>query len=125
MAPEVIKSGEELKKYKKSLADYKNKRIRKKPQPPATDKYGYGTECDIWSAGILLYALVYGQLPFRGVTVKEIKTKVMNSKKEIKYKDGVSEECQDLIKKMLDRDQKRRYTVEQVLEHRWLQSCPE
>ena len=32
---------------------------------------------------------------------------------------------QDLIKKMLDRDQKRRYTVEQVLEHRWLQNCPE
>ena len=121
MAPEVIEAGQQQRNYEKLKKKSTSKRKLKKP---SKEEFGYGTACDIWSAGILLYALVYGQLPFRGVTVREIKEKIIN-KRVMMLKDGISADCQDLLRHMLDRDPKKRYTVEQILEHRWLKDAPQ
>ena len=72
-------------------------------QKKKTPIVGYGLECDIWSAGVLLYALVYGNMPYRGVTVREIKEKILaENNKNLILKDGVSPEVRDLIRGMLN-----------------------
>lgn len=66
-----------------------NKRTNSRPTEVKMKCEGYGKECDIWSAGVLLYALVYGIMPFRGVTIREIKEKIYNNK-IVPYRDNVS-----------------------------------
>lgn len=74
---------------------------------------GYGAACDIWSAGVLLYALVYGNMPFRGVTVREIKEKVLKGK--FLLKDSVSKEVRDLIRGMLVIEPEDRLSIKEIL----------
>ena len=52
---------------------------------------GYQKECDIWSAGVLLFTMIYGTMPFRGVTVREIKEKILAGKYILK--ESVSKEA--------------------------------
>jgi hypothetical protein len=41
-----------------------------------TKPYRYGPKCDIWSIGILTYALLSGFYPFKGETDNEIIDKI-------------------------------------------------
>ena len=52
----------------------------------AVNVEGYGRECDIWSAGVLLYSLVFGIMPYRGGNVREIKDKILNDRYEVIFK---------------------------------------
>ena len=38
----------------------------------------YDEKCDIWSAGVILYVMLCGNPPFKGVKDKEIKNKIIN-----------------------------------------------
>lgn len=67
MAPEVVETGDLRRQSNKTA------KSRKKLESLVAQIPGYGPECDIWSAGVLMYALVYGVMPFRGHSVKEIK----------------------------------------------------
>ncbi|GER41825.1 calcium-dependent protein kinase [Striga asiatica] len=83
----------------------------------------YGPEADIWSAGVIVYILLCGVLPFWGDSDQEIFGKVLNG--DIDFLSdpwpNISECAKDLVKKMLVRNPKRRITAQQILRHPWLQ----
>ncbi|PAV63193.1 hypothetical protein WR25_06870 [Diploscapter pachys] len=77
-----------------------------------------GKKADVWSLGVLLYILVTAGFPFPGDSVDKLKRAVLSGQVKIPY--WVSVECSDLIKKMLVLNPKKRFSVKQVLSHRWM-----
>ena len=70
-----------------------------------------GKEQDVWALGILLYTIVYKENPFYSID------EIMDHDLRVPY--VMSEDCIDLIRKMLDRDVERRIGIQGVLEHPW------
>ncbi|XP_048384547.1 SNF-related serine/threonine-protein kinase isoform X2 [Stegostoma tigrinum] len=73
---------------------------------------------DIWSLGVILFMLVCGQPPFQEANDSETLTMIMDCKYTVPS--HISKECKDLINRMLQRDPKRRASLEEIEDHRWL-----
>jgi len=77
---------------------------------------GFGV--DIWSAGVVLYALLAGVVPFRQKSMKLINQLIIDGKyDEI---ENISAEAKDLIRGILNTDPLKRLTIDQILNHEWL-----
>ena len=77
---------------------------------------GFGV--DIWSAGVVLYAMLSGTVPFKGNNLKELHNLIISGDyKEIK---GISIEAEDLLKNILEVDPNKRFKIEEILNHPWL-----
>ncbi|OWK02722.1 hypothetical protein Celaphus_00010297, partial [Cervus elaphus hippelaphus] len=74
---------------------------------------------NIWSLGVILFMLVCGQPPFQEANDSETLTMIMDCKYTVPS--HVSKECKDLITRMLQRDPKRRASLEEIENHPWLQ----
>ncbi|KAJ1549262.1 hypothetical protein HK405_006925 [Cladochytrium tenue] len=76
-----------------------------------------GPEVDIWSLGVILFALLTGFLPFRDSVAAELCRKIVAA--EFELPPFVSEDAADLIRSILKSDRFKRATMEQIRQHRW------
>jgi 5'-AMP-activated protein kinase catalytic alpha subunit len=72
---------------------------------------------DIWSSGIVLYAMLCGYLPFEDDDNDVLYDKICKGKFTIP--NHVSEKARDLLNKILVTDPKKRLTIHQIRNHPW------
>jgi hypothetical protein len=78
---------------------------------------------DTWSMGVILFALVCGHLPFEDPNTSNLYRKILSG--EYKTPKWISGEVKDLIRKILETDPNRRYTISQIREHPWCTMVPQ
>jgi hypothetical protein len=91
--------------------------------PEVVKKTGYNNKVDIWSLGILIYYLLFDNLPFSDPDKQKL-----NVVTNICYKDytlpnvsKISPELNDLLKGCLDKNCDKRLNIDQFLSHKWFQ----
>ncbi|KAJ3449975.1 kp78a-related [Anaeramoeba flamelloides] len=78
---------------------------------------GYdGRKSDIWSCGVILYALLCGMHPFNQKDYKEL---LYNIRKGVFFPKYLGEQEKDLISKMLVVDSEKRITIKEIKRHPW------
>ena len=79
----------------------------------------YDEKCDEWSCGVLMYMLLCGEPPFQGNSEEEIFEKIKKCDynfKPAEFKD-VSDNCKDLIRKLLEPKKRKRIKASEALRH--------
>ena len=86
----------------------------------------YDHRVDIWSCGVLLYILLCGYPPFRGETDAAIMTAIRRGNYSFPSWDWsiISENAKSLIRSLLKMKVKDRITIDDALEHSWIQDPP-
>ncbi|KAK9279195.1 hypothetical protein L1049_012873 [Liquidambar formosana] len=83
----------------------------------------YSLEADIWSIGVITYILLCGSRPFWARTESGIFRAVLRA--DPNFDDipwpSVSPEAKDFVKRLLNKDYRKRMTAVQALTHPWLQ----
>jgi serine/threonine protein kinase len=79
----------------------------------------HGFKSDVWSCGIVLYTMLVGRLPWTGHNEQQLLTQI--SKADIHIPDNLSEDAISLIQGILTADVENRFTIPQILSHKWLQ----
>ena len=77
----------------------------------------HGMLCDVWSSGIVLFGMLSGYLPFSDNDDEVNKKNIL--KGVIDYPKFISPFVKDLLKKMLEINPIKRFTLKDILEHKW------
>jgi 5'-AMP-activated protein kinase catalytic alpha subunit len=86
------------------------------PEMVKGNKYS-GLMIDIWSSGIILYAMLCGYLPFDDDNNDILYRKIGNG--EYTIPEFVSDRAKDLMYKVLNTDHNKRYNIQQIKNHSW------
>ncbi|PWZ07522.1 hypothetical protein Zm00014a_030211 [Zea mays] len=87
----------------------------------------YGTEADMWSIGVIAYILLCGSRPFWARTESGIFRAVLKadpSFDEIPWP-TLSAEAKDFVRRLLNKDYRKRMTAAQALCHPWIRGTQE
>lgn len=82
-----------------------------------------GFKVDVWSAGVTLYLMLFGEYPFNDEALLGLYDKILSQ--ELRFPlDRIEREQQtlvsDLLSSMLDKLSKRRATLDEIQSHPWL-----
>ena len=84
------------------------------PEMVAGKKYN-GFKIDIWSSGIILYAMLCGYLPFEDKDNEVLFEKILECK--LVFPKYISKNAKDLMKKILVTDPDKRITIPEIKKH--------
>uniref|UniRef100_A0A3B4YUJ2 non-specific serine/threonine protein kinase n=1 Tax=Seriola lalandi dorsalis TaxID=1841481 RepID=A0A3B4YUJ2_SERLL len=104
-------------------ADFKN--IFGTPEFVAPEIVNYeqlGLEADMWSIGVITYILLSGASPFLGDTKQETLGNIsaMNYEFDEEFFSNTSELAKSFIKQLLEKDTRKRLTIQDALNHPWI-----
>ena len=74
-----------------------------------------GYKIDIWSCGVILFAMLCGYLPFENNNNNELFKKILSCK--VKLPEYLSKESKDLILKILVKDPNKRLSINEIKNH--------
>lgn len=82
----------------------------------------YNVEADMWSIGVITYILLCGSRPFFARTESGIFRSVVRADPNLNCSPwpSVSLEAKDFVKRLLNKDHRKRMTASQALTHPWL-----
>lgn len=90
--------------------------------PEVFKNEGYqGFASDVWSAGVVLYAMIFGAVPFKASNMAELHKQVLERQPTYKEEE-ISKDALDLLQGILTKDPVERLTTDQILAHKWM-SC--
>lgn len=78
-----------------------------------------GRKADIWSLGVILFAMVTGEHPWNVQNTSAMLRQIL--KAQFQIPSHVSLECQNLIFNLLRADPSERLTMSEILEHPWIE----
>jgi serine/threonine protein kinase len=73
------------------------------------DKGYQGFKADLWSAGVVLFAMLYGTVPFKANNMKDLHQQILEARYNLK--DEITEPAKDLIRALLNTDCNGRLTI--------------
>lgn len=88
------------------------------PEVVSGNQYG-GPEVDIWSCGIILYAMLCGTLPFEDTTLRGLFRKIKAG--VFTFPPHVSPDAREFISRLLVVSPVDRATIDQIRRHPWFQ----
>jgi len=92
--------------------------------PEIINSENYTTKADLWSIGLIIYEMINGKSPYHDATGPiDLLNKIRTRK--IKSNPNFSDECNDLIMKLLTVNPNYRLSWNNFFEHEWLQSEPD
>ncbi|XP_023811960.1 serine/threonine-protein kinase BRSK2-like isoform X2 [Oryzias latipes] len=86
------------------------------PEVIRGEKYD-GRKADVWSCGVILFALLVGALPFDDDNLRNLLEKVKLGVFHMPH--FIPPDCQNLLRGMIEVDSSKRLTLEQIQKHSW------
>jgi len=82
----------------------------------------YNEEVDMWSAGVVLYTMLSGKMPFEAEYLQDLIEKIKLGEYELpdEYWASISDSAKDLVKQCLKKDPRERITPDKALLHPWI-----
>ncbi|XP_045442793.1 serine/threonine-protein kinase ULK3 isoform X4 [Pipistrellus kuhlii] len=81
----------------------------------------YDARVDLWSVGVILYEALFGQPPFASRSFTELEEKIRSNRViELPLRPQLSPDCQDLLRRLLERDPGHRISFQDFFAHPWV-----